>query len=237
MEEVDEIDLKEILEKFWVKKIPILLIIVVFILIGVIYTLKFVKPVYTSSTTLALVTSEDSTSSKNTITSTDVTLNSKLVSTYSELIKSKNVVRQAISNLGININEEEVQKNINVSSISNTELIKISVTTGDAETSAQIANEITNVFSEKVRGIYNINNVHVLEKAKVNETPSNINHAKDVIMFACIGVVIAIVYVIISSMLDSTIKTAEDVEKKFKVPVLATIPIYSFDNKKGGKKK
>ena len=40
-------------------------------------------------------------------------------------------------------------------------------------------------------------------------------------------------------MLDTTIKSAEEVEKNFKVPVLASIPLYNFEpvKRKGGKRK
>ena len=55
-------------------------------------------------------------------------------------------------------------------------------------------------------------------------------------IFAAIGLVIAVMYVLIANMLDTTIKSAEDVEKLFKVPVLANIPLYNFENGKGGKK-
>ena len=45
-------------------------------------------------------------------------------------------------------------------------------------------------------------------------------------------------YVLIGNMLDTTIKSAEEVEKEFKVPVLASIPLYNFEPaKKGGKRR
>ena len=44
-------------------------------------------------------------------------------------------------------------------------------------------------------------------------------------------------YVLLVNMLDTTIKTAEEVEKEFKIPVLATIPMYNFEPEKGGKKR
>ena len=106
--EENEIDLKEILLDFWNKKLQIILIISISILIGIMYTIAFVKPVYTSSTTLVLATSgsENKQDTTNSITTTDVTLNSKLVSTYSELVKSKKVLRKVISNLNIDVEEE-----------------------------------------------------------------------------------------------------------------------------------
>ena len=98
--EENEIDLKEILLDFWNKKLQIILIISISILIGIMYTIAFVKPVYTSSTTLLLATSGSASNQANTITTTDLTLNSKLVSTYSALAQSKSVLSKVISNKG-----------------------------------------------------------------------------------------------------------------------------------------
>lgn len=236
---MEELDLKELLMLFWNKKVKILLIVAIFMLIGIIYTIGFVTPVYTSSTTLLLATSGNSADKTNTITTTDITLNSKLVSTYSTLIKSKTVLRQVISNLGINISEDELEKNITVSQEKDTEIIRISVTNADATTAAKVANEVAKVFSQRVSEIYKINNVQVVDQAEVDTIPSNINHAKDIMIFTCVGIVVSVMYVLIANMLDTTIKTAEEVEKEFKVPVLASIPLYNFEpvKVKGGKKR
>ena len=239
---MEELDLKELLILFWNKKVKILLIVAIFIAIGIIYTVGFVTPKYASSTTLVLATSDTpNTSTTDTITTTDVTLNSKLVSTYSELVKSNNIIRQVISNLNIDVKEEELKKNVSVSSVKDTELIEITVTNTNPSNAAKIANEIAKVFAEKVADIYNINNVHVVDEAEVSTDPSNVNHLKDIMIFAFIGFVVAIAYVILANMLDTTISTVEEVEKEFKVPVLASIPMYSFDMEikkgKGGKRK
>lgn len=236
---MEELDLKELVMLFWNKRVKIILIVAIFIAIGIIYTMGFVTPVYTSSTTLLLATSGTSTEKANTITTTDITLNSKLVSTYSTLVQSKSVLRQVISNLGINLDEEELKKNITVTQEKDTEIIRLSVTNENATTAEKVANETAKVFMQRVAEIYKINNVQIVDQAEVSTTPSNINHTKDVIMFACVGVVIAAMYVIVSNMLDTTIKSAEEVEKTFKVPVLASIPLYNFEpvRRKGGKKK
>lgn len=236
---MEEIDLKELLSLFWSKKTQIILIILIFMLLGVIYTIGFVTPKYTSSTTLLLATSENSTDKSSTITTTDVTLNSKLVSTYSALVQSKSVLRQVISNLGIKISEDELKNNITVTQEKDTEIIKISVTNENANIAEKVANEVAKVFTQKIQEIYKINNVHIVDTAEVETAPSNINHPKDVMIFTFIGIVVAAGYVLVANMLDTTVKTAEEVEKEFKVPVLATIPLYSFEpaKNKGGKKR
>lgn len=234
---MEELDLKELISIFWSKKAQIILIVAIFMVIGVIYTIGFVTPVYQSSTTLILAKSdsnEGATKNSDTITTTEVTLNSKLVSTYSELVKSKNVIREVRTNLGINEEEEMMRKGVTVSSVKDTELIEITVTNKDATYSAKIANEIAKVFTEKVKEYYNISNVYVVDEAEVNSNPSNINHTKDIAIFTFIGIVIAVMYVLVANMLDTTIKTQEDVERIFKIPVLAEIPLNIPE--KGGKK-
>lgn len=236
---MEELDLKELFNIFWSKKVYIVLIVLIFIVVGIIYTVGFTTPKYTSSTTLLLAGSESSAGeTTNSITTTDVTLNSKLVSTYSVLVRSKDVLNQVISNLGMDISWEDLRNNVSVSTVEDTEVIELSVTTKDAADSAKIANETAKVFSEKVSEIYNINNVHVVDEAEVENAPSNINHERDVIIFAFIGLVVSIIYVLVANMLDTTIKTAEDIEKEFKLPVLASIPIYgnSVQKRKGGKR-
>ncbi|MFQ8661863.1 MAG: YveK family protein [Clostridia bacterium] len=240
---MEEIDLKELFQTFWNKKIHILLITLIFIVIGIIYTIGFVTPMYTSSTTLVLAGADKTTDTNkqgSTITTTDVTLNSKLVETYSVILQTKDVLREVIKNLGINISEEEIKNNITVSAVKNTEVIQISVNNENATNAAKITNEIAKVFSKKVGEIYNINNVYVLDEAEVSTNPSNINHTKDIVVFAFIGLVISVMYVLIANMLDTTVKTQEDIEKAIKIPVLATIPIYNLEmeklKKKGGRR-
>ena len=235
---MEELDLKELLNIFWKGKIKIILILALFVALGVVYTTSFVTPEYTASTTLVLATSESDahrTDATNSITTTDVTLNSKLVSTYSELVKSKNVLRQVINNLGIEVEEENLRNNVKVSSVKDTELIEISVTNLNKSNAAKIANEIAKTFTKKVGEIYNINNVHIVDEAEVPNNPSNVNHLKDVVIFAAIGLIVAIAYVLLANMLDTTIKSVDEIEQTLKVTVLASIPIYNADNERKGK--
>jgi len=240
---MEEINLKELLNIFWNKKVQIILIVAIFTIIGVIYTMGFVTPMYSSSTTLVLAKVENTapqtmvTDTTNSITTTEIALNAKLVATYSELIKSKNILRQVISNLGIHISEGALRRNITVTAVEDTELIEIIVANENATYAAKVANEIAKVFTEKVKEIYNINNVYIVDEAEVSNAPSNIHHTKDVMLFALIGGVIAVAYALIANMLDVTIKSPEDIEKGFGIPVIASVPlIENFENGKGGKK-
>lgn len=234
---MEELDLRELFEMFWNKKIKIILIVAIFAVIGVIYSIGFVVPEYTAFTKLVLAgqSSDPTGNTTEAITTTDLTINSKLVGTYSELVTSNDVVRQVITNTGINISEEALKSSIEVSSVEDTDVIKISVTNQNPTYATKLTNETAKAFMEKVAEIYNINNVHVVDEAEEPQSPSNVNHLKDVVIFTFIGVVIAVGYVLIANMLDNTIKTREEVERLYKVPVIAEIPLNITE--KGGKNK
>lgn len=236
---MEELDLKELFEMFWSRKLYVLIIVLVFFLIGCIYSYIFVEPQYKSETSLLLVQQGTNTDSES-VTTTDLTLNQKLVSTYRELIESKRVLKPVIEDLGMEISEETLKKSITVSSVKDTELIKIMVANENPENAKLIANKIVDVFSEEVKEIYKIDNVNVIDEAEVENVPYNINHIKDLAIFAFIGIVLAAVYVLIANMLDTTVKSRESIEK-LGLSVLTEIPLYNFNEttkvqKKGGRK-
>lgn len=233
---MEEIDLVELLKMFWRKKILIILITILFIGIGYIYTTRFVTPMYTSTTTLVLASNNEKNKSNTTSTAAEVAVNTKLVSTYSELIKSQKVLREVVADTGINITEEQLKKEISIESVSSTSLINISVEDKIPENSSKIANEIANVFTKKVAEIYNINNVQIVNQAEIPQGPSNINHKKDIVIFGLVGLLVSITYIIIANMLDTTIKSSEELDDIFGLPILASIPMYGKKSQKGNDK-
>ena len=238
---MEELDLKELFNMFWSKKLLIVICVLVFVIIGAVYSIGFVTPVYESYTTILLAKGERDTeqtqvATDSAITTTDITLNSKLVSTYSELVKSKDVIRKVISNLHMDLDEASVRRNISVSAYKDTEMIKVSVTNENPRYAAAIANETVKVFATKVEEYYNIKNVYVVDEAEISQKPSNVNHIKNIIIFAFAGFALAAGYIFIANMLDTTVKSAEEVEKICGAPVLASIVLHDFESDKGGRR-
>lgn len=238
---MEELDLKELFMIFWNRKLEIILITLIMIAIGVIYSYFFIVPQYSATTTLVLAQSS-STVDKNgeaAITQADLTINSKLVSTYSELVKSKAVLSEVVESLGVEgLKEDNIRNNITVQSRKDTEIIEITVKNLDPNLAAQISNKIAEIFSEKVVEIYSISNIYILDRAEPNENPCNINHAKDIVIFAFIGIVISAVFVLVANMLDTTIKTEQDIENSTGLLVLSSIPNYEVETKRkrGGRR-
>lgn len=236
---MEELNLKQLINIIWNGKKYIIITIILSVLLGIGYSYFLVTPKYEASTTLVLAKAEEKATNEIStgITQTDLNINQNLVSTYRELIRSKTVIREVMENLKIkDLKETTLKNNITVSSVRDTELIEITVKDENPERATNIANEIAKVFTVHVAEIYNINNVHVIDKAETNNIPYNVHHAKDIFVFVLIGVIFSIVSIIIISLLDTTVKTQEDIEKVTGMIILAEIPEISFDLKVGGKR-
>ena len=238
---MEELYLKDLFNIFWAKRVQIILLIAIFVVIGFIYSYVFLTPEYQSVTSILLAKSNASTSDDTSaaMTTSDVTLNQQLVSTYSALVTSESVLTQVINNLGIDKTVADLENNITVVAIDDTEIIEVQVVDEDPEMARRIASEVANVFINRIAiEYYNMDNVYIVDEAKAPEEPYNINHIKDLVIFAAIGFVVACVYVLIANMLDTTVKSKEDIEKKLGLKVLTTIPIYDHTVKKtkGGRR-
>ena len=236
---MEELDLKELFQIFWEKKVQIALIVAIFAIIGVIYSVGFVKPKYKAKTSLILATNSSSQTNAGSITTTDVTLNSKLVSTYIKLVKSDKVVRNVISNLALDMDEEELKNSVSVTTTNDTEFIEISVENADPVLATKIANEVSKVLIENVKEFYKAENVHVVDLAEIPQAPYNVNHVKDAVIFAFIGIVVAVLYVLVLNMLDTSVKSEDDIEKITGLRVLVSLTLYETNtprNKRGGRR-
>ncbi len=228
---MEEIDLKELLE-FFKGKLGMLAIITISVcLLGCIYGLFIQKPMYKSYTTVILGGNESASSAG--ITQSDIALNKNLVDTYAEIVKSRRVLDQVISELRLDIDYEELHEMINVTALNNTEIIKITVNDRDAIKAKNIANVTANYFASEVVDLYNLNNVNILDKAIESEKPYNISVSKQLIIYFAVGLVLGAGILFIIFYFDRTIKSVEQVEQKIKLPILGSVQLMTG---KGGKK-
>lgn len=226
---MEELDLKDFFKYILSKQIIVILCIVLSLILGCFYTFKIKVPMYRSNTTVVL-TAENS-SNDSAITQNDLTINKSLVSTYSEIIKSKKVLNQVIGNLSLDMSVSELSSMVSVKAISNTEIISITVSNKDNELAALISDEIASIFTKEIVNLYNIENVNVVDVAEVSKTPYNMNYIKDIIFYIIIGIIIGYALIIFRFYFDTSIKSIEEVETKIQLPLLGSIPASSKKNK------
>ena len=215
---MEEIDLKELFEYFKGKVTWILISMIVLVILGNSYVILKRVPLYRSSTTIVLVSDQGMNNTS------ELQLNKNLVSTYSEIIKSRKVLEPVIKNLKLNYSYGQLKGKVGVSSVTNTEIIRVSVSDKDPELSTKIANEIADVFSTEIQKIYKINNVSIVDKAVADSKPYNVNYLKDNAIFLAIAIALSCGVIFVCFYFDTSIKTSEDIENKLGLTVIGIVP-------------
>ena len=221
---MEEINLKDLLDYFISKLYWIISILLVVLLIGVIYLTFIQKPKYEAYTTLVLNRVIDKNNESAALTQTDLLINQKLVSTYREIIKSRPILRETIKLLDLDYTVTTLSNMIEVTSVKDTELIKITVKSKDKEEAASIANSISSVFSNHIKDIYNIENIAIIDKAEIPTNPYNINILKQMVIFILLGFILSFGTIFVIYYFDTSIKDEEDIDKMVELPTLGVIP-------------
>lgn len=216
---MEEINLKELFDYFIDKIKYIIIATLVCCLIGGIYTKLLTVPMYKSSTTVILGSNQEGTG----ITQSDISINNNLVSTYAEIIKSRRVLEQVQKELNESYTYKELASEISVSSINNTQIIKITVEDNNALNAKIIANLVAKVFTVEVPELYNLDNVHILDVAIEEDEPYNINVAKSSIIGGLLGLVLSSGIFFVIYYFDRTAKSVEQVEEVLQMPILGSV--------------
>ncbi len=205
---MEELDLRELLLIFWKRKVLILAITLVCIIIGALYSYCYIKPVYSAKTRLALIQNyleSEEEDTKGIVAKSNLTVNTNLLATSTEIIKSDIVLKEVVDSLGIEgLTISNIKGNITVQNIKDTDIIEITVKSKDSNIPAPVANKIAEVFSKKVSQMYyEFGNTYILDEAKVSNAPVNIHHKKDIVIAAFIGLVISVGVILVATMLKN----------------------------------
>ena len=226
---MEEFNISEFIKYYF----SLIVIVILFIILGAVgswyYTDYIQVPMYKSQTSLVLTRAGDSTGS---ITQNDISLNKNLVATYREIIKSRRILSNVISNLNLDITEKELSDKVSVTSSNDTELIIISVVDKDSKLARDIANEIAKVFKEEITTIYNIENISIVDVAIRAKDAYNVNPLKQYVIGVGSGFLIGSLIITVMFYFDDSIKKPEDIEEKVGLSVLSTVPKYKGKKKR-----
>lgn len=229
---MEEINLRDLLSYF--KKRLILFIVTVLFVVsaGTIYSVFILKPEYKAQATVIL----SSDKSKNTVQS-EINANKNLIDTYTEVVKSHRVLDRVKNEMRIDDTYEQLVKKVTVASLKDTEIISISVVDRDKNHSYSLANKIANTFTNEIGQIYNDKSVNVLDRAVEPQKPHNVDLVKQEAIYAAAGIVLATAVIFLMFYIDRTIKTTEQIEQLFKLPIYGKIRKLETEKQKQQRKK
>lgn len=215
-----EIDVLYLLRKLWSRKFFIIFIALVVGTVALLGSVFFLKPKYTSTTRIYVV----SRSSDSSLTNQDLQAGSYLVNDYKEVITSNEVLSSVISQENLSLSTSELSNMISVNIPTDTRVISISVEDTDAQEASDIANTIREVAAEKIKSVTKVDDVTTLEAAEVASKPSSPNIKRNAALGALAGVFLAVVGILVAEVLDDRVRRPEDVEEVLGMTLLGVVP-------------
>ena len=215
-----EIDVLYLLRKLWSKKFFIVFVGLLVGTIALLGSVFFMKPKYTSTTRIYVV----SRSSDTSLTNQDLQAGSYLVNDYKEVITSSEVLSSVIDQEKLSMSVGELSKDIAVTIPTDTRVISIAVTDTDAQRACDIANTVRQVAAEKIKAVTKVDDVTTLESATKPSHPSSPNVKKNAAIGALAGVFLAIVGILVAEVLDDRVRRPEDVEEVLGMTLLGVVP-------------
>ncbi len=218
-----EIDINQILNML---RKRVLLILAVMVAVGIgasLYTFLVQKDVYQAQSTI-IVSSTITDSETGELTFTDYSLNVKLVNSYSVICKTDRVLEQVVAELGLPMSVDALAAKITVSSAKDTEIFHIAVRDGNPHTAQSIANSVTRIFQNEVKEIMKMDNVQIIDAARLPSRPIAPNRMRNTMMGFAVGLMIGFGLALLVEILDRSIKSEEQITELLGIPVLGSVP-------------
>lgn len=195
-------------------------------LLSGIFSFFIIAPTYEASTKVFIGKEESSVENYN---YNDITMYQKLLKTYSELIKTKDLINRSITNSEYELDVEDVLNNVSVTTVADTQMIQIAYKSTSPNIAKNMLENITNEFITTAQELVPNGNVRVLETVELPEEPVAPNKKMNIAIAFILGMMVGLGIVFLLEYLDNTYKNKEQLEKDLDIPVLGVIPMSDLD--------
>lgn len=215
----DLMDLFQQIKKyFWV----LILAMIVFGGIGYLCSVFFMEPMYESAITMIVNTKQDNTA---VVTNDNITSAQNLVSTYSVIVKSNTVLNQVIADLDLDMNYKDMENNVYVNAVDDTQIMRIAVRDSDRKLSAKIVNKIAEIAPDIIVETVEAGSCKVISQVMTGDDPVTPNVPKNVLLASAAGLMFAIIFITLFTLFkEKKILDDNDIQKYIDLPVLGVIP-------------
>ena len=165
-----EIDLIKLfmayLHKWW-------LILLCALVVGggaLLYTMKFITPLYQASITI-YVNNVRSGERIDYISGSNLQASQQLVSTYANIIQSDTVLSKVIEEAGVNYSPAQMRSLLSTKQVGGTELFNVYVTHSDPKMAAYLVNTVASVAPAEIETFVEGSSTKIIDYAKVPASP------------------------------------------------------------------
>ena len=179
----------------------------VVLVLGSIYTFFIATPAYTATTQLVVKLPNSDNSSAY---AGQVAGNIQMANTINQVIVSPVILDKVQSNL--NLPSNAFQKQVTATTLTNSQVITLTVKYSNPYVAQKIADETANIFSMEAANLLNVTNVNILSKAKAQTTPISPKPKLYLAISVIAGLVLGLAIALLKELFDNKINKEEDIE-------------------------
>lgn len=211
-------ELFEALKKRWLMIVSITLIATI---IAAIFSFFIIKPQYEASTKVFI--GKDG-SENQSYSQSDVLMYQNLMKTYSEAIKTKDLVSRALNGTNIKLEPSEVLENLTVEAVTNTQILQIKYKSSNPQEAKAVIEGIAEEFIKTSKELVPNGNIQVIEAVELPENPVSPNKKMNIAIAFLLGLMVGVGLAFLLEFLDNTFKNKDQLERELDIPVIGSIP-------------
>lgn len=216
-----EIDLRELFLEMLVHWKSIALSTVLVGAMTLIISVCLITPQYESTSALYVLSKSTSITSL-----ADIQMGSNLTNDYIVVVKGRPVLEQVIANLGLEDEDyKSMSEKVTLNNPSDSRILEITVEDPDAKMAKKIADEIAQVSSAFIAEKMDQDPPTIIQRGYTDGGPVSPNIIQNTILGAIVGAFLSIAVVVITYLLNDTIMSTDDVERKLGLHLLGTLPL------------
>ena len=224
-------NISEVLDGIKDKWKNIVLIVLFFLLISSIYNIFFINKEYEANVKI-FIGKQKFKNITETYNNEEINLYQRLITTYSEVIKSKKLINESIKGSKMNylqdkyknINYDLLMKNLTINPIANTQIIEIKYKSLNPQQSYDLLYSITENLISYSKELYPNVNITVLEQVHVNLKPLMNKKLTIIGLGLILGLIVGIGGIIGVMYLNNTYKNQKSLEEEIGLTVIGVIP-------------
>ena len=157
---------------------------------------------------------------------TDLQYAQKLVNSYIIILKNDIFLKEVASVSKLPYTSGQIRQMMSLASLNNTEFFEVKINSPKPEDSYNLVRTISELAPAEIIRIKESDSVKIVAPATVPASPSSPNLLLNSVIGALLGMVAAMAVVILIEVLDTRIKSEEDITSHYSIPVLGSIPLY-----------
>lgn len=204
----------------YLKRWPLILLSAVLAgAVGLFMSLFLMTPQYESTSELFVLSKSTSITSL-----ADIQMGTNLTNDYMVVVNERPVLEQVIENLGIDETYQSLRGKVKPNNPTNSRILQITVTDSDPDRAKRIADGVAEVAAAFISEKMVQDPPTIISYGYADGNPVSPNTTRNAVIGVLLGLLLALAVITVQYLLNDTIESTEDVERKLGLNLLGTLP-------------